>query len=401
MRGCLLLSPSKVTGSLMEAKKYIYVVQVTRQLSIDIINEFAAEGCRITLLTGSVEKQYSGLHPSVKVKLFNRYRNTSFTGRIVSGLWFHLQCFFFILFKAGNRELILISTPPFLPFLGLFFYRLRKQKYHLLIWDLYPDVLLRMKKIKAGSLLYKLWSKRNASLFKNCTSLITLSRQMAVLISGYTDKKPEVIPPWGNPSYLHAVNKSDNLFLKTHGLSDELIVMYAGNLGITHPVEVIIKTAALLKHDSRLKFIIIGEGEKKNKIRQMKEEEQLGNVLLLPYQNADMFFQAITAAQVAVITLSSHAGDVSLPSKTFSALAAGSALLVIGPEHSVLGEMVKQYHCGEIYAENDVSSIAGFLVSLAANPQKLNEYRQHALKAADDFTPANARLYYRIICNYP
>lgn len=383
----------------MEAKKYIYAVQVARQLSIDIINEFAKHPCPIVLLTGSIEKQHTGLHESVKLKLFNRYNNSSFAGRIFSGLWFHLRCFFYIMLHSKNFELILVSTPPFLPFLGLFFFRLRKQKYHLLIWDLYPDVLLKMNKIKSSSLLNKIWVKRNAALFKNCSSLITLGNNMARSIATYTDRKTDIIPPWADTSYVQSIVPEKNQFIKTYNLENKFIVMYAGNLGITHPVEVIIKVAAQLKNDSRFMMVIAGEGEKKNLLNRLKEEAQLSNVLLLPYQTPEMFPQALAAAQVSVITLSNNAADVSVPSKTFTAMAAGTALLVIGPEDSGLGEVIHQYHCGKIFQEGDIESITVYLQKLAGNPEMLRNYRDKAFHAASDFSPANAAEYFQTINN--
>ncbi len=381
----------------MDKRQYIYIVQVTRQLSIDILNEFAKHSHPVVLLTGSIEKQHSDLHGDVKFKLFNRYNNSSFSGRIVSGLWFHLRCFFYVLLHGKNRELILVSTPPFLPFLGLFFFRLRKQKYHLLIWDLYPDVLIRMNKIKSSSLLNKIWSKRNKTLFKYCSSLITLGNNMARSIAAYTDKKTDIIPPWADTSYVKQTASEQNAFLKLHHLENKFTVLYAGNLGITHPVEAILKVANQLKQDARFMFVIIGEGEKKNLLHKLKAEAQLGNVLLLPYQNPEMFPQALASAQVSIITLSNSAADVSVPSKTFTAMAAGTALLVIGPKDSGLGEIIQQYRCGEIFPENDVDSIVNFLTKLAANHELLEQYRKQSLKAATGFSPANATHYFNVI----
>lgn len=384
----------------MEDKKYIYLVQVTRQLSIDILNEFVKHSHPVVLLTGSIEKQHTGLNEKVKIKLYNRYNNSSFTGRIISGLWFHLRCFAYVLFYGRRHELILVSTPPFLTFLGLFFFRLRKQSYHLLIWDLYPDVLVRMNKIKTNSFLNKLWSKRNASLFKHCSSLITLGSKMSESITAYTTKKVHIIPPWADTSYVKSVKAENNQFIKAHRLDNKFVVMYAGNLGITHPVETLISVAEQLKNDARFMFVIIGEGEKKNLLQKLQDKAQLNNVLLLPYQTPEMFPHALAAAKLSVITLSNSAAEVSVPSKTFTAMAAGSALLVIGPDNSGLGEIIHQFRCGEIFQENDFKAVSDYLQRLADDPETLRHYSEHSLKAAAGFTPANATAYYRIInCN--
>lgn len=381
----------------MEDKKYIYLVQVTRQLSIDILNAFAKHSKNVVLLTGSIEKQHTGLHDSIKIMQFNRYDSSGIISRVISGLWFHIRCFFYVLFYGRNDELILVSTPPFLPFLGLFSYRLRKQKYHLLIWDLYPDVLVRMNKVKATSFLNRFWSRRNTLLFKHCSSLITLGNQMADSIRAYTDKKVHIIPPWADTSYVKSVEEKDNVFIRANKLENKFVVMYAGNLGITHPVETLIKIAGHLKSDERFAFVIIGEGEKKKLLQKLMGESKLSNVILLPYQDPEMFPHALAAATVSVVTLSSSAADVSVPSKTFTSLAAGSALLAIGPAESGLSEIISKYHCGEIYREHELNSITSWLSQLADDPENLNLYRQRSLDAASHFTLANASAYYHII----
>ena len=58
---------------MMHTTKYIYVVQVTRQLSIDIINVFVKEGAKIKLITGLVESNYADLDPSVEVVYHKKY----------------------------------------------------------------------------------------------------------------------------------------------------------------------------------------------------------------------------------------------------------------------------------------------------------------------------------------
>jgi hypothetical protein len=122
----------------MNSKKYIFIVQVTRQLSIDILNNFINEGAEIELVTGILEPNYASLDPRIKVKYFNRYDNTSTFKRMFTWSLFTFYSFFYILFRSRKKELILITTPPFIVFLGLFFKKVRNQNYHLIVWDLYP-----------------------------------------------------------------------------------------------------------------------------------------------------------------------------------------------------------------------------------------------------------------------
>lgn len=84
----------------MSTKKYIYIVQVTRQLSIDILNNFSKQGAEITLITGIVESNYQVLDANIKVKYLNKYNNTSGFKRLFTWSLFTIRSFFMCFLKA-------------------------------------------------------------------------------------------------------------------------------------------------------------------------------------------------------------------------------------------------------------------------------------------------------------
>ena len=191
-------------------RKYIYIVQVTRQLSIDIINRFAERGEEIILVTGSVESNYAPLHPSVKIVRFNKHSSASFMHRMISWSMFTMLSFFFILFRSRRHELILVTTPPFLVHLGDLFCRLRRQKYHLVIWDLYPDVLVHMRVMGETSLPVSWWKKANRSAYENSSNIFTLGQHLSQAIKNYTDRDPVIIHNWSDTRYIQPIPKIEN-----------------------------------------------------------------------------------------------------------------------------------------------------------------------------------------------
>ncbi|MBK7182047.1 MAG: hypothetical protein IPH89_03445 [Bacteroidetes bacterium] len=124
--------------------------------------------------------------------------------------------------------MILITTPPFIVFLGLFFKKVRNQNYHLIIWDLYPDVLVNFGVLKKGALALRIWQRLNRSSFSKASTLFTLGTHLSDAIQKYTSKKPIIVPNWVNADFVKPVNRLDNTFSNEHGLSDKLVVMYSG-----------------------------------------------------------------------------------------------------------------------------------------------------------------------------
>jgi len=383
----------------MNSKKYIFIVQVTRQLSIDILNNFISEGAEIELVTGVVEPNYAPLDPRIKVKFFNRYDNTSTFKRMFTWSLFTFYSFFYILFRSRKKELILITTPPFIVFLGLFFKKVRNQNYHLIIWDLYPDVLVNFGVLKKSSFVLRSWERLNRTCFSNASTLFTLGKHLSDAIQKYTTNKPIIIPNWVNADFVKPLIRDENTFAKQYNLNDKLVVMYSGNLGLTHDIESIVYTANLLKFNSSIQFVIIGDGAKKAKIEAYIKSEELTNVLLLPYQSKEVLPFSLTAADIGVVTLSQGAETISVPSKTYYTLAAGSAIVAIAAEASELGVLVNRYNCGRVFENSPPEKIAEFILYLSENKVELDLLKRNARSASFDFTPKNAKLYYDYICN--
>lgn len=383
----------------MNNKKYIYIVQVTRQLSIDILNNFSRQGAEIHLITGIVESNYEALDPNIKVTTFIQHNSTSTIKRLFTWGLFTFCSFFYILFKSRKKELILVSTPPFVVFLGLLFKKIRNQKFHLIIWDLYPDVIVNFGVAKESSLIIKTWKKLNVKCFNNAETVFTLGKHLAAAVEKYTVRKPIIISNWTNTHFLKPLPKKNNPFATKHQLTDKLVVMYSGNLGITHDIESIVETAELLKENNSIHFTIIGEGAKKEKISRMVKEKSLNNVLLLPYQDKETLPYSLSCADIGVVTLEQGAENISVPSKTYYMLAAGSAILALASKESELGILIQHHQCGHIFDKPNKQEIADFILQLSQNKEELNKLKENSRKASFEYTPENAKLYYKYICN--
>lgn len=67
------------------------------------------------------------------------------------------------------------------------------------------------------------------------------------------------------PILLNQFQKMKILSAIQHQLTEKFVVMYSGNLGITHDIESIVLTAEILKENTAIQFVIIGDGAKREK----------------------------------------------------------------------------------------------------------------------------------------
>jgi len=98
-------------------------------------------------------------------------------------------------------------------------------------------------------------------------------------------------------------------------------------------------------------------------------------------------------AQVALVTIAPGAERVVMPSKTYSALVAGQAILAICCRASDLAELVFRHECGWVVEPDDAAGLRAALQEIACEPAGLWEKRQRAFAAGHryyDMTPIAA-----------
>jgi glycosyltransferase involved in cell wall biosynthesis len=90
----------------------------------------------------------------------------------------------------------------------------------------------------------------------------------------------------------------------------------------------------------------------------------------------------LVRSAISVSTLREAARRTSIPSKTFSAMAAGSAIVAVAPDDSDLSNLVKKHACGCVVSPGDVDGLAASMGRLLDDPDELRRARSNASSAA-------------------
>jgi glycosyltransferase involved in cell wall biosynthesis len=154
--------------------------------------------------------------------------------------------------------------------------------------------------------------------------------------------------------------------------------MYSGNMGAPHDLESVVIAAKRLQDVSDIKFIFIGDGAKRDKIARMAEEMQLRNFLLLPYQLRDVLPFSLTCGDASIVTLEPGAEGLSVPSKVYSSLAAGQAVLAIMGETCDVVDIIEEGECGQRISPGDVDGLVNAIRHLHDNPTLLQNTKENA-----------------------
>jgi glycosyltransferase involved in cell wall biosynthesis len=273
--------------------------------------------------------------------------------------------------KIRGSHLVLTSAPPFLGLIGWFYNKLFNHTYSCIIYDVYPEVAVRMGVVGNDHWIVKFWEFVNLKVWQRAESLIVLSEPMKQLLvqkNAELADKIHVIHSWADPKFIRPIAKSDNWFATQHKLTDRFVVLYSGNLGRCHDSDTILKCAQLLSNRTDIQFVFIGNGVGAQSIKTAIESGELPNALQLPYQDKEVLPFSLTACDLSLVSILPNVGDTIAPSKMYGILAAGRPVAAICPDDSYLREIVQAGDCGDCFENGDAQGLADFICFLASNP---------------------------------
>ena len=370
-------------------KTVVLVNQTTGYLMIDIVNAYSMQYDNVILIAGTIEEYDRKLSKNVKIEHIIAYSKETIIRRILSWVIASLQVFFLLLFEYKDALIVYVTNPPIVYFASL----ILKNKFIQIEYDIYPDVLKNVN-ISSESWIYKTWSNMNRRIFKKAERIFTLSNGMRQILMQYVDdSKIRVISNWASLNELDPVNPSDNYFIKENSMEGKFVVMYSGNIGYTHNVEVILELAERLIAFKDIHFMIIGNGGKKTQLIEYVNRHNLINCSFLDWQPTDKIRYSLSAADLSIVTLTEDTAFVSVPSKTYNILSVGSPLLCIAPKESEIGMLVEREKCGKCYERNEIKEMTNYILQLKENISYKIELSRNALNAATKYTFDNANLY--------
>ncbi len=372
----------------LRPKEVLFINQDSGYLMIDIVNSCDAKGIRSTLAAGRIVERNISLNSSVRWIRIIKYRRNTTLSRITSWLVAAVQSYILILFRYRNAELFIVSNPPLAPILPL----LLRNRFSLMIFDVYPDALVEFGIISRNSLINRFWSKANRKVFARADRIYTLTEGMKELIQAYVShKKIEVVPLWTHNDFLKPVLKNQNPFIKEHQLQDKFVVMYSGNFGRSHQVDTIVDLAACITREE-IVFVFIGQGEGEQKIIKKIKEYGLVNCMLLPWQEPENLPYSLAAADLSIVSLGEHASKLAVPSKLFNFMSVGAPVLCMSEPGSELESLVTGYNIGKSFSFTNRKEMTDFIMDLFNDRDYHQQFRDNSLRSSLKHSPGNVEL---------
>lgn len=223
--------------------------------------------------------------------------------------------------------------------------------------DIFPDSLVNAGMVKKNGLIWMFGRQIEDKTYSYASKIITISNEFKenLLHKGVQERKITVIPNWIDTEEVYPVSRLDNKIIKKYNLNPlKFYVCYSGNIGHSQNLELLVDVAKQIQiENTEIEFAVIGEGAAKEMLVEMVKENRLSNFHVFPFQPYEDIAHVFSLGDVGLIISKPGIGASSVPSKTWSIMAARRPVLASFDADSALAQVIQEVGCGKIIEAGD------------------------------------------------
>ena len=288
-------------------------------------------------------------------------------------------------------DLIIGTSPQF--FTACAAYVVSRSKFRPYIFelrDLWPESIKAVGAMKnERAIRFLEWVEM--FLYRKSAKVVSVTRSFKDILMrrGIDGGKIEVITNGVDISQFKPRPKDPELTAKL-GMQGKFVAGYIGTHGLAHGLETLLAAAERLRGQD-IVFLFLGDGARKDALKQMAAEKKLDNVVFVDSVSKADVARYWSLLDVSVIHLKkTDLFTTVIPSKLFESMGMGLPVL-----HGVEGEsadIVREEGAGIPFEPENVDQLCDALVRLKSNPAELDEFRARCLKGAQNFDRTNLAL---------
>ncbi len=293
-----------------------------------------------------------------------------------------------------NDTVIVVTNPPLLPYLVALACRAKSARLVLLVHDVYPDILVQLGLLKPKSVFVKAMNVVSSWLYKSSAQVLVIGRDMRDLVQkklpAHRRGSITIAPNWADIDATFPKSRNDSSLLTSLGIDNKFVVQFWGNMGRPHCVEDIVQAAEFLAAEPDIHFLLIGWGTRKTWVVAEQKRRSLANMTILDPLPREQSCEVQNACDLAINALSSGMTGISVPSRSYNAMAAAKPILAVCDVDSELARMVREEDIGWVIPPGRPDLLVAALREAAADRDRLRAMGQRARQAVKaKYTPAS------------
>lgn len=241
------------------------------------------------------------------------------------------------------------------------------------IQDVFPDVAVELGAITDRRLIAAAsWLER--FLYRRADAVTVLSEDLRDNVAAKLgDRRPErvhVIPNFVDTERIRPA-PADNAYREEFGLTGRTVVLYAGNVGLSQSLDLVLEAARRFRDRGRddVVFVINGGGSSRGEL--MASASGLDNLRFVDMQPRERLPEVLAAGDLHLVPLKTGLARSSVPSKLYSILAAGRPVLASVDDGTEVATTIDRAGAGLSVPPEDADAFVTALDDLLGDPDRL------------------------------
>ena len=353
----------------------------------ELARAWAAAGADVTVLTGFPNHPTGVVPPAYRGQLWRRETdagvrlvrapiyaaaNKALIKRSLNYASFAASAAAFGPLLVEQRpDVVLATSPQFLVGVaGYWLAKLYRRPFVLEVRDLWPRSIVEVGALKDGSAPVRALEQVERFLYAHADRVVAVTDAFVDHIAAHGAARERIsVVKNGVDLELFSPQPRDNAARRRLGLGErDTLVTYIGTHGLAHGLDTLLDCAKALAARGRadVRFLLVGEGAEKARLRARVAAESLSNVTMLDQRPRDEVAELLAASDLCAVLLKDKPLFRSvLPSKIFECLGAGRPVLL-----GVDGEaraLVEEAGAGVFVPPEDAAALAAAVETLAAD----------------------------------
>ncbi len=317
------------------------------------------ENCRGRLIT---EEVVDGIRV-LRVWVYARTRG-SFKKRYLNFLSYAITASIAAFFRGGGADLVYASSTPLTAVVpGYVAARLRRAPFYFEVRDLWPESAIVAGALRPDSPVARGAAWLAGFFYKRAARLPAVTRGIAdgLRVHGVPEEKILLIPNGVDDWMAEAAQQPPPPSPpqpQQAAARDRFQIVYCGAHGIWNGLSQIIDAAAILRDETGIEFLFVGDGDERAALTDRVRREGLASVRFLGAVPKREAFRRLQSASATIIVTWDHPFQrMVLANKLFDYLAAGHPVIV-GADGE-MAELVRDAGAGVVVPPNRPDLLAG------------------------------------------
>jgi glycosyltransferase involved in cell wall biosynthesis len=167
------------------------------------------------------------------------------------------------------------------------------------------------------------------------------------MTKGVPEEKIAVVHNWINENAVMPIERERNILFEKYNLDrKKFYITHCGNIGLTQNLEMLVDIAKELESYAQIRFLLIGDGVYKEELEKQILTKGVKNIDLIPFQPYEDISHVFSLGDIGLIISKANVGDNSIPSKTWSIMAAERFVLASFDINGLLNTIITKADCG-------------------------------------------------------